>query len=84
MKIIGLSGVAVFCSAVMRMMVRMRASWLRMRIMRRRIRLRMSVLSYACKNIVASPETLPQKHPVPGMNEWGNPRQKINHVERLW
>lgn len=84
MKIIGLSGVAVFCSAVMRIMVRMQASCMRIRIIRRRIRMRISVLSYACKNIVASPETLPQKHPVPGMNEWGNPRQKINHVERLW
>ena len=84
MKENGLSGVAAFCSAVMRIMVRMQASCMRIRIMRRRIRMRISVLSYACKNIVASPETLPQKHPVPGMNEWGNPRQKINHVERLW
>ena len=84
MKEIGLSGVAVFCSAVMRIMVRMQASCMRIRIMRRRIRMRISVLSYACKNIVASPETLPQKHPVPGMNEWGDLRQKNNYVERLW
>lgn len=80
----GLSGVAAFCSAVMRIMERMQASCMRIRIMRRRIRMRISVLSYACKNIVASPETLPQKHPIPGMNEWGDPRQKINYVERLW
>lgn len=84
MKIIGLSGVAVFCSAVRCLLGRLRASCLRLRLVRRRVRMRISVLSYACKNIVASPETLPQKHPVPGMNEWGNPRQKINHVERLW
>lgn len=76
MKIIGLSGVAVFCSAVLRLLVRLRASCVRIRILRRRGRVRLSVLGYACKNIVASPETLPQKHPVPGMNEWGNPRQK--------
>lgn len=36
------------------------------------------------KIFIASPETLPQKHPVPGMNEWGNPRQKIKCVERFW
>lgn len=84
MKDFWLSDVAAFCSAVMRIMVRMQASCMRIRIMRRRIRMRISALSYACKNIVASSETMPQKQPIPGLNEWGNPRQKTYHVERLW
>lgn len=67
---IRLSDVAVFCSAVMRIMVRMRGSCMRIRIIRRRIRMRISVLSYACKNIVAYSETLPQKQPVGGWMSW--------------
>nr|DAJ89905.1 MAG TPA: hypothetical protein [Caudoviricetes sp.] len=37
----------------MRIMVRMQGSCMRIRIIRLRMRMRISVLSYACKNIVA-------------------------------
>nr|DAL63521.1 MAG TPA_asm: hypothetical protein [Caudoviricetes sp.] len=44
-----MSVVGAFCSAVMRIMVRMRGSSMRIRIIRLRMRMRISVLSYACK-----------------------------------
>nr|DAI81031.1 MAG TPA: hypothetical protein [Caudoviricetes sp.] len=58
-----MSDVVAFCSAVMRIMVRMQGSCMRIRIIRLRMRMRISVLSYACKKYSCISETLPQKQP---------------------
>nr|DAZ57534.1 MAG TPA: hypothetical protein [Caudoviricetes sp.] len=63
MKKIRLSDVVAFCSAVMRIMGRMQASSMRIRITRLRMRMRISVLSYACKNIVANRKPCHKNNP---------------------
>ena len=54
----------------------MQASFMRIRIIHRLIRMRISVLSYACKNIVHI-GSLATKATQPGLHELGNQRQKI-------